>query len=601
MATTALSSSTSTALASATPTAAQTAAASKAASQKLITSLSAGSGVDVASLAQNLVDAERVPQENAINAKITKNEARISGYAAMSFVLSNVKTALTDLKDQNSFTSLAASNSNPSAFTVTPGATAIAGSHDVQVTQLAKAQRTVSQGVASPTASLNGGKAISFALTIGTTTTDINLADGQDTPKDVVDFINASNKGVTAQLVDSGDGSANPYQIVLTGAQGSAGAFSLTPKFSAGGVLGSTASMNGGSGMTLKLTVAGVAKPDIVLAAGNDTPEKMVAAINNANAGVTASLVANPAGSTYPYKIFVTGPAGTPSDFSLSADYGGTAGFEPMVQPALKFASDNPVNQTATDAKVTVDGITFTRNSNTLTDVIPGVTVNLKSTTITAASLDLTRDTTAIKDKINAFVTAYNDANTIFKEVSDPKSTLATYGATLVGDSTVRSIKAQLRSMVMGPSSTPGSTVSAMWQMGIKVDEAGVMSVDTTKLDTALTSNYADVVKTFTGNQNGLTIYSPAPGGIAGDAVRKLTNMLGATGILTSQSTSATTQNTKYQGDLTKLQTRMDLVLKRYQKQFAAMDSLVGSVNSQKTSLKSTFDGMMASMTGKTG
>jgi flagellar hook-associated protein 2 len=127
------------------------------------------------------------------------------------------------------------------------------------------------------------------------------------------------------------------------------------------------------------------------------------------------------------------------------------------------------------------------------------------------------------------------------------------------------------------------------------------MSVDTTKLDTALTSNYADVVKTFTGNQNGLTIYSPAPGGIAGDAVRKLTNMLGATGILTSQSTSATTQNTKYQGDLTKLQTRMDLVLKRYQKQFAAMDSLVGNVNSQKTSLKSTFDGMMASMTGKTG
>ena len=599
--TTALSSSTSSALASSTPTAAQTAAANKAAAQKLITSLSAGSGVDVASLAQNLVDAERVPQENAINAKITKNEARISGYAAMSFVLSNVKTALTDLKDQNSFTSLAASNSNPSAFTVTPGATAIAGSHDVQVTQLAKAQRTVSQGVASPTASLNGGKAISFALTIGTTTTDINLADGQDTPKDVVDFINASNKGVTAQLVDSGDGSANPYQIVLTGAQGSAGAFSLTPKFSAGGVLGSTASMNGGSGMTLKLTVAGVAKPNIVLTAGNDTPEKMVAAINNANAGVTASLVANPAGSTYPYKIFVTGPAGTPSDFSLSADYGGTAGFEPMVQPALKFASDNPVNQTATDAKVTVDGITFTRNSNTLTDVIPGVTVNLKSTTITAASLDLTRDTTAIKDKINAFVTAYNDANTIFKEVSDPKSTLATYGATLVGDSTVRSIKAQLRSMVMGPSSTPGSTVSAMWQMGIKVDEAGVMSVDTTKLDTALTSNYADVVKTFTGNQNGLTIYSPAPGGIAGDAVRKLTNMLGATGILTSQSTSATTQNTKYQGDLTKLQTRMDLVLKRYQKQFAAMDSLVGNVNSQKTSLKSTFDGMMASMTGKTG
>jgi flagellar capping protein FliD len=45
----------------------------------------------------------------------------------------------------------------------------------------------------------------------------------------------------------------------------------------------------------------------------------------------------------------------------------------------------------------------------------------------------------------------------------------------------------------------------------------------------------------------------------------------------------------------------MDSLLARYQKQFAAMNSLVGSVNSQKTSLKSSFDGMMASLTGKSG
>jgi flagellar hook-associated protein 2 len=71
--------------------------------------------------------------------------------------------------------------------------------------------------------------------------------------------------------------------------------------------------------------------------------------------------------------------------------------------------------------------------------------------------------------------------------------------------------------------------------------------------------------------------------------------------VLASQSSSATKLNTKYQDDLTKLQTRMDTLLTRYQKQFAAMDSLVGSVNTQKTSLKSTFDGMMATLTGKNG
>jgi flagellar hook-associated protein 2 len=198
-------------------------------------------------------------------------------------------------------------------------------------------------------------------------------------------------------------------------------------------------------------------------------------------------------------------------------------------------------------------------------------------------------------------VTAYNDAITIMGEVSNPKSEFETYGATLVGDSTVRSIKQQLRQMIMGPSSTPGSAVGAMWQMGISVSEQGVMSIDDTKLDAALTNNYSDVVKTFTGNQNGLTIYSPASGGIAGDAVRKLTKMLGADGILVAQSQSAEKQNSKYQLDLEKLGIRMDSLLSRYQKQFASMDSLVGNVNSQKTSLKSTFEGMMAGLTGKSG
>ena len=596
MATTAVSSSTSSALAS---SAASIAAANKASAQKLITSLSAGSGVDVSALAQNLVDAERAPQANAINAKISKNESRVSGYSALSFVLDGVKTALTALKDQNSFNSLVAGNSNPSAFSVTAGATAVAASHDVSVIQLAKAQRTVSDGLASANASLNGGKAITFSLNVGGTASDIKLPDGYDTPKDLVDFINTAQKGVTAKLVDTGDGSANPFQVVLTGDVGSVGAFSLTPNYSAGGVPLPTASVNGGAGMTLKLAVDGTAVPDIVLADGQDTPQNMIDAINSANAGVTASLVANAEGSTYPYKIFLTGPSGTPSEFSLSVNYG--AGDEVMVSPGLHFSADNATNQTAADAKVKVDGITFTRSSNTLTDVVPGLTFSLKGTTSSSSTVDLTRDTTAIKEKLNAMVTAYNDAVTIMGEVSNPKSEFETYGATLVGDSTVRSLKLQLRQMIMGQSSTPGSNVGAMWQMGISVSELGTMSIDNTKLDAALTNNYSDVVKTFTGNQNGLTIYSPASGGIAGDAVRKLTTMLGATGILASQSTSATKQNTRYQADLTKLQTRMDALLARYQKQFASMDSLVGNVNSQKASLKSTFEGMMANLTGKSG
>jgi flagellar hook-associated protein 2 len=138
-----------------------------------------------------------------------------------------------------------------------------------------------------------------------------------------------------------------------------------------------------------------------------------------------------------------------------------------------------------------------------------------------------------------------------------------------------------------------------LWQVGIKIDEKGVMSVDATKLDSALQNNFDDVVKSFTGNFEGLSQYSTQKAGFAGDGVRKLAALVGPTGPMLSQSNNADTQNTKYKDDLSKLDTRMSALLVRYTKQFATMNSLVGSVNSQKTSLKATFDGMMASYTNK--
>jgi flagellar hook-associated protein 2 len=287
----------------------------------------------------------------------------------------------------------------------------------------------------------------------------------------------------------------------------------------------------------------------------------------------------------------LTGPTGAVSNFNIDMEYGSGAGI-----PGASFTN----NQTASDAEVNVNGITYLRSTNALTDVIPGVNLNLTGTTNgTSATLNLNRDTTGIKDKINAMVTAYNDAMSMLSVVSDPKSTVETYGATLVGDSTVRLIKQQLRSMMTGASSTTSNGMGAMWQMGVSVDQTGVMSVDATKLDAALTNKFDDVVKAMTGNQNSLSASSAIPGGIAGDAFKKLSAMLGARGPMLARSEAATTQNTKYQLDLSNLNARMDRLLERYQKQFAAMNSLVGSVNSQKTSLKSTFEGMMAQYTNK--
>jgi flagellar hook-associated protein 2 len=314
-----------------------------------------------------------------------------------------------------------------------------------------------------------------------------------------------------------------------------------------------------------------------------DTPEGIVAAINDANAGVKAELI-NDGSAGAPFKIMVTGATGASETFALSSTNG-----------LVNFAT-GAENQ-ASDAQLTVNGISYTRKSNTLSDVISGTTLELRSTTISAASVVLTQDTSAVKEKLKALVVAYNDVDNIVKETTDPKSELETYGKTLVGDGTVKLIRQQLRSMFLGQSSTPGTAITSMADLGFKTDQKGVLSLDETKLDAALKDNYGDLVKALTGNQSNVSALSTQPAGVIGDTVRRLTQVLSNDGPLVSKTTNAETENGKYKADLEKLQRRMETLLKRYNQQFAAMESLVGSVNAQKTSLKSTFEGMMAAYT----
>jgi flagellar hook-associated protein 2 len=686
MATTAVSS------ASAASTAAiEAQAANKANAQKIITALSAGSGIDVAALAQGLVDAERAPQENLINSKITKNESRVSGYAAISFMLKSMNDSLIALKDANSFNASSVSNSNTAAVGVTASAGAAAGSYSVQVNSLALPQRSMSTGFASATASLNGGRMFDLSLSInGAAASSISIANGDDTPQGIVSAINAAALGVTAKLVNTGD-DTDPYKVVLTGSTGAAQAFTLSSQATSLSFSATDLSLNSGASFDLNLSIDGVVQT-VTVPADADTPDGVVAALNAAYPNLTAKLV-DTGLADEPYQIVVASNTLPPETIAITSDQAGMNFSTPLAFSSL---------QSASDASLIVEGVTYTRSSNSVTDIISGLTLDLKATTTTAVGLSLTRDTAAIKTKINDLVLAYNDVNNILNEVSNPKSTLETYGATLIGDSVVRQVRTQLREMMLGTSSSPGTNVGALWQMGLSVDRSGVMSVDSTKLDAALAGNFDDVVKTFTANQNNRSATSPpystsagfssgsaainggaafsvtltgstgtfgipisaanstpqgvvdainasnqgftaqlvqetsgsepykimvmgttgssgftltaqdASGtavsglsfsgngsGIAGDALRKITALLSSSGALMTQSENANTQAEKLKVTLAALQTRMQGVLDRYTRQFSAMESLVGNINSQKASLKSSFEGMMAMYTNK--
>ncbi len=460
------------------------------ATSSIVNTLGAGSGIDVQALAQGLVDAEKTPRKERIDAKIAKTEAKITGYGAIKYALSELKTAFAKLNDASEFAAIKPSNTQASAFGVTASTSAEAGSYSIEVLQTAQAQRTASNAFADRATPLNGGQAFHLNLVLGGVSQD-PIAVTTATPAGMVSAINGADLGVTAQLINTGSG----YNVVLTGQTGATQSFTM--------------SSDDGSG-------------------------------------------------------------------SAVAD--------------VSFAT--PI-QSAADASFKVNGLAVTRSSNSITDVIEGVTLDLYTQTSGAARLDLNRETTSIKDNIKGLVTAYNDFEATLKILGDSGSDVEEYGGVLAGESLLQTVRTQVRSFIVNNSTTPGSTIKAARDVGMSFDRNGKLTLDETKLDSALQNHFAEVSTMFTAGTNNQSIYSAAPGGLAGDAVNRIEKMLLSTGIIDTQSQSATNQITKYKEQLTTLEDRMEKLMTRYLNQFSAMESIVGSSTSMREGLKGTFEGMM--------
>lgn len=450
------------------------------ASTDIISSLGAGSGVDVKSLANSLVEAEKAPRKAAIEAKIKKTEGGVSGFAAIKFVLNDLKTAFSNIKDQSAFNAVVPRVSQSSAIGVTATASASTGSHSVTVSNLAKPQRSVSNaaGFASPFTELNGGLAFNLILKKGVdpTPTKVFTAGSPDVTGSPPVTGTASTSAITFKAMNKGDTvtvngltlTANKALTATEVGEMYAGTTSgktageinnsnlaLFGTFSGTFTAGYTAGTNNNGAVILTSTTNGASdiaaptatQPESTIAISSDasTPAGMVAAINAANKGISAQIV-NTGNASAPYRIMLTGATGASNSFSLSSR--ATDG-NPVAN--VDFASKL---QSAEDAVLNVDGMAMTSSTNRITDAIAGTTLDLFTTTTGAANLDFSRDTSTVKTKIQALVTAYNDANSMLNVVSDPKSTVETYGATLAGNSIVNSVRSQMRSLITSDSSS---------------------------------------------------------------------------------------------------------------------------------------------------
>lgn len=352
--------------------------------------------------------------------------------------------------------------------------------------------------------------------------------------------------------------------------------------------LGAVASANGG---VFNFTYpAGSTKTAFSVTIGtNATLANVRDAINSAagNNGVTASIInvdstdpMKPPGTTVSKLVLTSKDTGTINGFSVNVTTTDGAGtglnlFDTSA-PAANYST-----VAADDAKIKVDSQTATRSSNTITDVLPGITLNLQSGALlnTSVNLNVTLDTTSISKTIGDFVTAYNSLNSTTHSLGQYGGTAAgaTNGA-LLGDWTLSSIASQLRQDTTNTVSSVASGYNSLAMIGISIDKTGVMSLDSSKLTAALTANLSSVSDIFTSSN-----------GVATRLSSRLTQYLQSGGVLDSQQTALNKKLTSFDTQRANVQSRLDSLQATMLKQFTAMDAVVGQMKSTSTYLSNQF------------
>ena len=263
--------------------------------------------------------------------------------------------------------------------------------------------------------------------------------------------------------------------------------------FDFGSVTGGTLANGKYTGSTFDLDPARAART-VTIDGSNNSLQGIRDAINKAGIGVTASIISD--GSDKPNRLVLTSDkSGETSSMRISV-----AGDQDL-SDLLAYAPNGTQNMTQSNAgqnaKLTVNGVAITSQTNNVDNAIPGVTMTLAK--IGTSNVGVSMDTSGIKTALTNFVKAYNEMNATITSLTavtpDLKQGAARTGGPLVGDSTTLSLQASLRKMFAA--NVPGldSSIKNFSQLGVAFQKDGTLKLDTGKLQTAIDKNSDDVIK----------------------------------------------------------------------------------------------------------
>lgn len=416
-----------------------------------------------------------------------------------------------------------------------------------QITSKATQTNTTLTGLASLTSALTSLQSALSALTQASTFSSYNAA------------LTDTDIGTTSTLSNAKPGS---YSLDVTQL--------ATAQKRSSDAYGKTDAIGSGT-----LTIGVGSNSLIFNVSDTDTLSDIAANINKAsnNPGVTATVVYGAGGAQL---LLSSSKTGVANGFTISANATSSDGLSALAAK-LGTAGSNE----AQDAELTLDGISVTSASNSVSGVIDGVTVNLAKTGST--ELTVSQDNSAAATAVQGFVDAYNSYASTIATLSSYDASTGTAGI-LLGDTTLTSVQRQISSLLS--SKVPGNGIGSLAALGITRAADGTMSLDSDRLTSTLKSNPDAVKDLFAG-----------PNGYATRLNTSLDAFTSSSGVIATRQQSLNDSLTKLNTQQIQLDARMTVYETQLRNQYTALDTLMSSLNNTSSYLTSALAQLEATYT----
>ena len=318
---------------------------------------------------------------------------------------------------------------------------------------------------------------------------------------------------------------------------------------------------------TMTLTVGGVATT-ITIDAANNSLDGLANAINSSGGGVTASIIADQGG----HRLILKGPSGATNAFTLAADANADPGLS-----AFAYGADGgmTLGQSAANAEFSIDGVAFSRASNTIDDVVPGMSLTLKKAAPgQPVDIGASRPLDMIKQTVGDFVSVYNQL----------KKSLSSAAGQSGSTTALRELERELSGLI-GTVISSHPTINKLTDIGVSTTKDGLLALDETKLAQVLAADAGAVEAMFNPRRDGGRTEASDPGiAFVLDSIRD--RAIATDGVIDRVTKSLNSRQETLADQLENIEMREDAYRARLEKQYGSLDAKLAAFKATQTYLE---------------